>query len=313
MAVSTQDILKDSEPYRTRHVALVFNARAGGTLGQQGLSDELAARLAESGEAAFAVPVDAGTLPERMATAKASGAATIIVAGGDGSIACAAASLKGSGIALGLIPCGTMNLLAKDLGLDPADRDQAVKAVLRGKTRRIDAAVVNGEVFLCASMLGTPARLGRHREMGRRRGNGILGWAGFTVAVLRALHQNRSMRVVLTTDDGRVLTRRSPSITITVNTLDDPARLFARKNLSGGELGVYLVKRQNALRQIRLMLRTLRTGQLLDPDIEVFTCRTLTVAAATYAMHVLVDGELRLIRPPLHYAIEPAALSVIVP
>jgi diacylglycerol kinase family enzyme len=315
MAVSAHHASTNGEPYRSRRVALVLNASAGGALGQEGLGGDLESRLAvAAGEAPFVVPLDTGTLSERIEAAKASGADTVVVAGGDGSVACAAASLKESDVALGLIPCGTMNLLAKDLGLDPANRDQAVEAVLRGETRRIDAASVNGEVFLCASMLGTPARLGKHREMGRRRGNGFWGWAGFALAALRALYHNRSMRVVLTTDDGRILERRTPSITITVNRLNDnTARLFARTNLSGGELAVYLLKRQSAARQIWLLLRTLASGRLRDPDIEVFTCRGLDVTAMSSALHVLVDGELRLLRPPLRYAIAPGALRVIVP
>jgi diacylglycerol kinase family enzyme len=314
MAVSAQQASTEGEPFRPQRVALVLNGQAGGVLGQDGAGDDLEQRLAGSGAEVVVVPPGAGTLPERMAAAKASGAGCVVVAGGDGSIACAASALVDSDIVLGLIPCGTMNLLARDLGLDPSNRGAAIDTVLQGQVRRIDTAEVNGEVFLCASMLGTPARLGRHREAGRRRGNGVLGWAGFASAALRALYQNRSMRVSLTTDDGRVLSRRTPSITVTVNRLDDhTARIFARDSLTAGELGVYVVHRQTMARQIWMLLRTVLSGHLRDPDIEFFTVSRLDVNAAPAAMHVLVDGELRLIRPPLRYEIKPGALAVIAP
>jgi diacylglycerol kinase family enzyme len=121
------------------------------------------------------------------------------------------------------------------------------------------------------------------------------------------------MRVVLRAD-GKIRRLRTPSITVTVNRLDDDtARLFGRANLGGGELGVYIVRRSSALRQAILLVRTILTGKLHMPDIEFFTTRALEVASTDAAMHVLVDGELRLIKPPLRYEIQPGALRVIAP
>jgi len=294
-------------------VALVLNAQAGALLGQQDMGSRLHEKLAASGAELHVIAPDAGTLPQRMAQAKDTGASCVVVAGGDGSIACAAAALAGSGVSLGVVPCGTMNLLAKDLGIDPGDHEAAIETLTKGETRAIDVGEVGGHVFLCASMLGTPARLSRHREAGRQRGNGVLAWAGFFRAAGRALAQNRSMRVVLRAD-GRVLRRRTPSITVTVNPLDDQtARLFGRSNLSGGTFGVYLVRRSSVLRQVSLLLRTVITGRLRDPEIEFFATTQLEVASTRAAMHVLVDGELRLIKPPLRYEICPRALRVIAP
>jgi diacylglycerol kinase family enzyme len=191
--------------------------------------------------------------------------------------------------------------------------DGAVEILAHGRTRAIDVAAVGSHVFLCASMLGTPARLSRHREAGRQRGNGLRAWAGFGWAALRALSRNRSMRVVLRADD-RVMKLRTPAITVTVNRLDDDtARLFGRSDLSGGVLGVYLVRRSSALRQGLLLARTVMTGRLRRPEIDFFTTRNLVVESEDAALHVLVDGEVRLIKPPLHYEIRPGALRVIAP
>jgi diacylglycerol kinase family enzyme len=162
-------------------------------------------------------------------------------------------------------------------------------------------------------MLGTPAKLSRHREAGRQRGNGVVAWAGFMAAAVRALGRNRSMRVVMRLD-GLVIQRRSPSITVTVNRLNDESgRLFGRADLSGGELGVYIVRRASAARQVWLLLRTLLTGRLREPDVEVFFAKRVEVQSRAAAMHVLLDGELRLLKPPLRYEIVKDALRVIVP
>jgi diacylglycerol kinase family enzyme len=313
MAVSAQQVSTNDEPYRNRRIALVLNGQAGGLLGQPQAGEELAEKLAASGAEIVVIPPERGTLPERMRAARETGAACVAVAGGDGTIACAAAALAFSEVSLGLIPSGTMNLLAKDLHIEPGDVEAALETLAHGQTRVIDVAAVGGDIFLCASMLGTPARLSRHREAGRQRGNGLRAWAGFGRATLRALSRNRSIRVVLRADD-RDMKVRTPSITITVNRLDDDtARLFGRSDLCGGVLGVYLVRRSSALRQLLLLARTVITGRLRTPEIDFFTTRTLVVESADTAMHVLLDGELRLIKPPLRYEIQPGALRVIVP
>jgi diacylglycerol kinase family enzyme len=313
MAVSAHEASTNGKQFLPRTFSLVSNAQAGGLLGQQEGDDSLERALAAGGGEVHVIAADAGTLPERVALAKATGAECVVVAGGDGSIACAASALIGTELSLGLIPCGTMNLLAKDLGIDPADRAAAVNTLVEGKTRLIDAGRLGEHAFLCASMLGTPARLARHREAGRQRGNGLRAWTGFASAALRALRRNRSMRVVMRFDGG-VIRRRSPSITVTVNRLnDDSARLFGRDDLSGGELAVYVVRRSSAARQLWLLLRTLLTGRLREPHVEVFTTKRLEVRSLEPAMHVLIDGELRLLPPPLRYSIVPDALRVVVP
>ncbi len=301
-----------------RSMVLVMNAKAGALLGRPDGTASLEDLLRSEAATLEVIPAEAGTLPERMARARDSGAHCVVVAGGDGTIACAAQTLAGTGVALGMIPCGTMNLLARDLGLDPADRDAAIRTLGQGVVRAIDVGEVTGEdgerhVFLCASMLGTPARLSRHREAGRARGNGLFAWASFGLAAGRALLRNRSMRLVLRCN-GQVRRVRTPSLTITVNPLDDAAgRLFGRSCLDGGQLAIYLVPRRSALAQLRLLLRTAWTGSLRAPEIEVILTQAVEVSSRHAAIHVLVDGELRVMKPRLRYAVRPAALRVVRP
>ena len=299
-----------------RSLALVMNAQAGALLAEDGGAGTLEQQLRADSAGLQVIPADAGSLPERVAQAVATGSSCVVVAGGDGTIACAAQALAGTGTALGLIPCGTMNLLARDLGLDPDDRAASVRLLAEGRERAIDVGEVSGagdagHVFLCASMIGTPARLSRHREAGRERGNGVLAWARFALAAMRALAVNRSMRLGLRVD-GVQRQVRTPSLTITVNRLeDDSGRLFGRSCLDGGRLAVYLVHRNSALAQAGLLLRTAWHGNLRTPQIEVIDAGEVEVQSRHAAIHVLVDGELRLLKPPLRYTIRPAALRVI--
>ncbi len=299
-------------------MALVANAKAGALLGQDGGAGSLEAMLRAEAASLDVIAAEAGSLPERMRLALESGADCVVVAGGDGSIACAASALAGTDKVLGMIPCGTMNLLAKDLGLDPADHAACVRTLAEGEVRAIDAGCVVGadgeeHLFLCASMLGTPAKLSRHREAGRSHGGGVLAWAGFGRAAARALWANNSLRLVLRCN-GRVLERRTPSLTITVNRLDDDAgRMFGRTCLDEGKLVLYVVQRASALRQVWLLLRTVVSGTLHAREIEVIETDAVEITSRRRGLHVLVDGEMRVLVPPLRYTVRPGALRVVAP
>ena len=305
-------------PAKKRSMALVMNGSAGALLGQAAGAGSLEDLLRAEAARLEVIPEAAGTLPERMARALETGADCVVVAGGDGTIACAAQALAGSRTALGIIPCGTMNLLGQDLGLDPTDRQHAVRVLGEGIERAIDVGEVTGadgegHVFLCASMLGTPARLSRHREAGRERGNGVLAWGVFAFAAMRALRANRSTRLVLRYD-GIVRRVRTPSLTIAVNRLDDESgRLFGRSRLEGGKLAIYVVRRSSVLGQVGMLLRMAWRGNLRAPEIEIITTEAVEIGSPRRALHVLVDGELRLLGPALKYAIRPKALRVLAP
>jgi diacylglycerol kinase family enzyme len=317
MAVTIEENRASAEPRHRRHMALVANARAGALLGQGDGAASLEEQVRAVSGRLDVIAEAAGDLPDRIGQAIATRAEIVVVAGGDGTIACAAAALAGTETALGLIPCGTMNLLAKDVGLDPADHPAAIKALYDGELRAIDAGGVrSGEeshMFLCASMLGTPARLSKHREAGRQRGNGVLAWANFGRAVTQAVMRNRSLRLTLRIG-GRTVERRTPSLTIVVNKLDDASgRLFGRTCLDGGTLAIYIVRRTSVLRQAWLLLRTAFTGSLRMPDIDFFEATEVEIDTRHAALHVLIDGELRLLKPPLRYTIQPGALRVVAP
>ncbi len=306
-----------------RHIVIVLNARAGALLGRDDAGAEVERLFQSAGAKVESVPQDAGTLPERIERARNAGADCIVVAGGDGTIACAAQALAGASDtkdvpALGIIPSGTMNLLAKDLIIPVGDTEQAIDTLMHGSVRAIDVGEVrsggdHSHVFTCASMLGTPVSLGRHREAGRHAGGGPLAWLNLLRAGLRALRRNRSVRLTLVCN-GRRVRIRSPSVTITVNPLDDQAgRLFGRSCLDGGELCIYIVRHNTPWRLLRVLTHAITSGSLHDRGIDVMRATELVLESRTRALHVLVDGEDRLLEPPLHYRVRPRALRVVAP
>jgi diacylglycerol kinase family enzyme len=295
-----------------RPVTVVLNGAAGALLDRPDAVRSLIALFEQVGLEPRFIPVEAGTLPERMALARDGGAEAMVVGGGDGTIACAAEILAGTGVAMGILPFGTMNLLAKDLGIPAGNPAAAVRILADGHVREIDVGEVNGRVFLCASMLGVPARLARVREAARG-GAPVRLWTRFGLAALRALTRRSRLSVALWLD-GHVIRRRAPSLTVSANALDDRSgRLFGRSRLDGGELAVYVIRHLGLgdLARLGLALAVGRWRQ--DRAVEEYRVRRLAIGATGRAVRVMNDGEVMLLAPPLRYRIRPRALRVIAP
>lgn len=87
------------------------------------------------------------------------GEAIIAVSGGDGSLMCAAESIIGSDSALGIIPSGSMNVFARELGIGSRCLDRALRAMREGETRMVDIFTVQGKPFLQLAGIGLDARI----------------------------------------------------------------------------------------------------------------------------------------------------------
>lgn len=293
-----------------KHVSVVLNAKAGALFDRADAGDKLRQALAEAGLEADFIPFDAGTLPERLAMAAASGADAVVVAGGDGTVACAGSALVDHDLPLGVLPFGTMNLLAKDLGLPIGDLAAAIQIIAGGKVRTIDVGDVNGKVFLCASMLGMPTHLGRTRE--ETRGSALRLWWHMANAAGRLLHRARRLRVQLKVD-GMPATVRAVSLSLTVGRLDEASgRNFGRTDLQSGQIGIYVIQRIGVRDVVRLAARMALGRWRQDSAVSERLAKQVEVSARN-ALHVMNDGELMLMQPPLRYRVRAAALRVLVP
>ncbi len=292
-----------------RRVAVVLNSAAGGGTDDP---DGLRQAFAANGLDPEFLPHDAGQLGERIARAVALGACAVIAAGGDGTVACVAQALAGSDTPLGILPRGTMNLLAKDLGLPIGDAAAAIRVLAGGTTRPVDVAEVNGHVFLCSSMLGVPARLARHREA-KRRDSAFGLWSRMARAGLRAAVRDAPVRLLMRIG-GDTLRLRVSSLRIMVNAADGAGgRAFGRSRLDGGELAVYLVEKLTLGCVVRLALRVVLGDWRRDAAVQQRCAPSLEIGSGRSAVRVMNDGEVMLLAPPLRYRVRPGALRVIVP
>ena len=308
------DPVADVRAAPARRVAVVVNGSAGALLERPDAHAAMERAFADAGLQPDFVPRDAGTLPERVRLAQQSGAEMVVVAGGDGTVACAAQALAGTDTVLGVLPFGTMNLLAKDLGIPVGDEAAAIRVLADGTARNIDVAEVNGHVFLCASMLGLPTKLARYREAQRKEGNRLAGWLRFGRAALRAMRHPLPGRFTMRLGDAAPVRLRVPTITVAANALDETAdHVFARARLDGGELAVYVVEQMHLADVLRLGVRFLRGAWRRDPVIQEHRATRVTISRRRRRMRVMNDGEVFRLDPPLEYRIRPGALRVMAP
>jgi diacylglycerol kinase family enzyme len=159
-------------------------------------------------------------------------------------------------------------------------------------------------------MLGTPARLGRHREIGRRLGNGIAAGLHFGRAFMRAAVRHRAITFHVTVDGVRHRLR-TPALTVTVNALDDTSgRLFGRTRLDGGMLYLYAVRHRSIFALLRLAFRAARGHIAEDPAVTILHGEHVTISGPSRSLRVLIDGEEHLLRSPARVTLMNKALSV---
>jgi YegS/Rv2252/BmrU family lipid kinase len=239
------------------------------------------------------------------------GVKRIIVGGGDGTVGAAVSALAGSKAALGILPLGTLNHFARDLGI-PADLDKAAALIAEGHVRTVDVAEVNGRTFVNNSAIGLYPLMVVDRESQQRR-LGRSKRLAMLVASLRTLARFHDQRLTLTTGEGR-------------SSVDTPL-LFVGNNdyrvampgagqrdaLDDGHLCVLVMRKKGVPGFLAATARAL-VGLTRENDmVRLDGVDRLRVDSRQASLTVSIDGETCRLDPPLDYRIRKGALRVIAP
>lgn len=250
------------------------------------------------------------------------GCTTVIAAGGDGTINAVAEHVLDCTATFGVIPLGTLNHFARDLGI-PVDIEGAARTIVEGHTVTVDAGEVNGKLFLNNSSIGLYPQIVTDREAQRNEGRGK--WTAMARAILSALFQYGRLRVHLMIEGQQVI-RSTPLAFVGNNRYEvHGLKIGRRKHIQGGELCIYLPHSISALGFVWLSVRAL-LGRLRDSDkfdeyvAQEFYLDTRSASRPRW-LHfrkkrlesVAVDGEVLLLEKPLRYRSRPQILRVIVP
>jgi diacylglycerol kinase family enzyme len=294
-------------------IRAIINGRAGSVLGLDRvvLTERLTQALAGTGNDASVEIVEPVDLNAAIARALSDAPDAIVVGGGDGTIRSAATLLKGSETALGILPLGTLNRLARDLGI-PLDIEQAATALANASVRHIDMAELNGRPFLCNSLIGLPPIYSRQRQ--RQRGQPLLPRIRGYASVLRHIARSRR-KLTIVVDDGLERRKvRALSIAISNNVYADAAGLMLKRPaLDQGQLGVYVSRHENGFGMAMAFVRAMLGRWKSDPNLEASVAQKLQISSRKPALRVSSDGEVEIIETPLRYRTLPKSLKVLAP
>jgi diacylglycerol kinase family enzyme len=248
------------------------------------------------------------TLAAEVRRAISQGAQRVLVAGGDGSIGSAANVLSGTGVELAILPCGTLNHLAKDLGL-PLDLADAAHVAAIGTATPVDAAIVNDQIFLNTSSVGAYVSFVRARERLERK----LGYRiASLIAGVRMLFHMPTFNISLDAD-GRRRDYVTPLVFIGVGEreLQFPA-LGARVENGRTGLHVLVVRERSGGRAFTLGLAAAARGVKAvswTPALDSFIVDSCTIRP--HVPRIGLDGEIVAVSSPREYRHVAGGLRVV--
>lgn len=292
---------------------VILNHGSGGS--QRGLDP------AEVGRTASAILREAGHQVELRITSPAEISATleravtdrpdaVVVGGGDGTVSAAAGALGGTGIALGILPMGTFNLAARDLGI-PLAPDAAARFLATAQTGEIDVLRVAGRACLCTAVFGFYPEFSHVFET---RDHGGLWWrkALRMVAHLRtAFTLSRSLRLVWEADEDSGSARTKFSAFVPGRYKAAPGLIPARAGFRSGRLSAYVATHRTAGAAVRGIVEYALGRLENDPHLLVFAASAISLRdERRQTCRVMIDGEVLRLRFPIHMEIQPRHLRV---
>ena len=257
--------------------------------------------------------------PGRSQTQQAldGGAAAVIAFGGDGTARVVAEILARTGVPMGLLPAGTGNLLARNLGIPPNRLESSLHIALTGRNRTIDVGRVElgasmneeprREAFLVMAGLGFDAEVmaGTDPHLKQR-----LGWAAYLVAGVGRLRGRRTP-VTLRVDDGPLQQRRVRAVVVgNLGMLQGGIQLMPGALPDDGWLDVVVVSPRSLLGWLSV------TGAVITrrghATVEHFRCRTIEMRAER-PLHAQLDGDPAGTAQMMRASVDPLALLIRVP
>lgn len=287
----------------------IINPCSGRGYGNKAWEDikSQAAKLLPDLEAAYTKGPGHAALLAREAVER--GMDVIIIVGGDGTIHEAVNGVTGYNILLGIIPAGTGNDLAKVLGI-PLDLFKALNIILKGKRKRIDLGLVDGQIFINMGGLGFDATVA-HRVNSNRL---IKGKAAYFLAIIRTIMDYKAVKVQITLDNK---TWEENITLIAVGNgeyVGGGVRMFPQAKLNDGLLDICIIKETSKLDML-LTLPAIYKGRHADhPKVSFYQGKEVAISKVNKEKHIYAHADGQEINIwPIRFAIHPSSMEVLVP
>ncbi len=305
----------DREPHEPDHShrhakrpvrpVLIYNQRSGdGKVAEF----DIVARAEAVGVTAIALE-EGSDLTELARQAVAQGADCLAMAGGDGSQALVAAVAVEAGLPFVCIPAGTRNHFARDLGLDVSDPGSVIEAFVKGRRRLVDYGTVGDRFFVNNVSLGAYASIAQSPEYRESK----LGTALEMLPEIIGPDAQPADLAFTTPQGEEVLGATVVLVSNNSYALGISGDAASRPSISDGVLGVLAVRAETAgevlaaAAQASLGLAN-GGGTLMTFDVTDFA-----VQSSSTSIDAAIDGEAMTLDAPLHFAIHPRGLILLLP
>jgi diacylglycerol kinase (ATP) len=246
--------------------------------------------------------------PKQVRKALREGAELVFVWGGDGMVQRCADVLAGSQVKMAILPAGTANLFASNLGV-PDDLEEAVDVGLDGVSRRLDVGRVNGERFCVMAGAGFDARMIQDADGGLKDRVGRLAYVWSGAKNLRAKQFKAAIRV----DDAPWFKGKASSILLgNVGDLFAGIEAFEGARPDDGRLELGIVTADGLMDWTRTIARTAVGSPDKSPFVKTTQARSVEVKLDRKVLYEL-DGGDRVKVKTLEIEVEPGAIDVCVP
>ncbi|MDQ6757742.1 MAG: diacylglycerol kinase family lipid kinase [Bacteroidota bacterium] len=206
----------------------------------------------------------------------------VIAVGGDGTVSLVAEQLLGKNIAMGILPAGSANGMARELNI-PIEINAALDIILNGEIKPCDVIRINDkEICLHLSDLGVNARLVKYFEQGNLRGK-----LGYALKIFKVLWRKRLMHVTIKTDKEEVKRDAFMVVIANASKYGTGALINPEGNLSDGLFEIVVVRKIAFLSILKMFLHFRRFN---PKKVELFQAESANITT-TRNVHFQVDGE----------------------
>ncbi|HEV8134394.1 MAG TPA: diacylglycerol kinase family protein [Pyrinomonadaceae bacterium] len=294
-----------------RKATLISNPKTGRYVSRRKTIQELASDLNAQGvEVELKFTAGPGDAADLAAKAANNGSTDVIVAGGDGTINEAIQGMVGTKSRLGILPRGTANVLARELGL-PMNIDEAINIAAHGKSRRIHFGIAIDETtnirrhFVLMAGIGLDASVVRRVQPGlkRRIGKGAFWLSG--LSHLATWHPSQFTLDI----EGKLYNATFAAIGKAAHYGGD-LMITPRARLDEPSFEICIIESVSRVQYLHLLSYAMREGMPNDKQ-GVYFVKASKVRAFGDAP-VQVDGEV-IGHLPMRFEISPHSLEVIVP
>ncbi len=258
------------------------------------------------GAASFCATARAGEAEELARQAVADGFEQVVAAGGDGTIHEVVNGIAGSGVTLGLMPMGTMNVFANELGLPANDLGRCWEIIRAEHTRLIDLPTANGKHFVQLAGVGLDAQVVKETSLTFKRNFGPLSY----LISAAQIAGRRPPRLLIESEEA--MTEEGSFVLVGNGRLyGGPFPFFKHAVMDDGLLDVLVFKQLGYLELIKYLQNVIFTPDITTREVEYFQTRRLRVSSAD-EVPIELDGEL-VGGCPVVFQMKPRGLKVLAP